>query len=375
MAAALSILHLSSEKTWRGGEQQIAYLLDELGKHGIQNHVAARKGSAFEAHCRKKNIPVVALPFKNAVDLSTALAIKRYCREHAIDLVHLHSAKSHGLGVISHVLGNKAPLVLSRRVMFAPKSSWFTRWKYNHPAIARVLCVSDKIKEVMQAYLKHPEKAVTVYSGVDLQKFDPAGRGDILVREGIRRPGLTVIGNTAALEYEKDYITFIDTIDQLVRKKLPVQAVIIGTGSQEDLLKKHVQDKQLQDVITFTGFRKDLVTLLPELDLFLMPSILEGLGTSVLDAFLAHVPVVATQAGGIPEMVISGQTGLLAPPGDSAALAAHIESILANPALRETLVKGAHEKVKEFSKERMAARTLAIYHDIIRDKLPAGAAQ
>lgn len=375
MAATLSILHLSSEKTWRGGEQQIAYLLEELGKHGVQNHVAARKGSAFEAHCRRENIPVIALPFKNAVDLRTALAIKRYCRAHAIDLVHMHSAKSHGLGVISHVFGNQTPLVLSRRVMFMPKRSWFTRWKYNHPAIARVLCVSDKIKEVMQAYLKHPEKAVTVHSGVDLHKFDPARRGDLLVREGIRRPGRTVIGNTGALEYEKDYPTFIDTIGKLVQKKLPVQAVIIGTGSEEEALKKYVQDKQLQDVITFTGFRRDLVSLLPELDVFLMPSIQEGLGTSVLDAFLARVPVVATQVGGIPEMVISGQTGLLTPTGDSTALAAHIESLLANPALRETLVKGAQEKVTEFSKERMAARTLAIYHDIIRDKLLAAVGQ
>ena len=365
MAAALSILHLSSEKTWRGGEQQIAYLLEELSKHGVRNHVAARKGSAFEAHCRKENIPLIALPFKNAVDIGTALAIKRYCQEHHIDLVHMHSAKSHGLGVISHVFGNNTPLVLSRRVMFSPKRSWFTRWKYNHPAIARVLCVSDKTREVMQAYLKHPEKAVTVYSGVDLHKFDPARRGDILVREGIRRPGLTVIGNTAALEYEKDYTTFIDTVDTLVQKKLPVQAVIIGKGSLEESLKKYVQDKQLQDVITFTGFRKDLVALLPELDIFLMPSILEGLGTSVLDAFLAHVPVVATQAGGIPEMVLSGRTGLLAPAGDSTALAEHIEAIMTNPVLREALIKGAQEKVKEFSKEQMATRTLAIYHEVV----------
>jgi glycosyltransferase involved in cell wall biosynthesis len=365
MAAALSILHLSSEKTWRGGEQQIAYLLEELNKHGVRNHVAARKGSAFEAHCRKENIPLIALPFKNAIDIGTALAIKRYCREHGIDLVHMHSAKSHGLGVISHVFGNETPLVLSRRVMFSPKRSWFTRWKYNHRAISRVLCVSDKTREVMQAYLKHPEKAVTVYSGVDLHKFDPSSRGDILLREGIRRPGLTVIGNTAALEYEKDYTTFIDTVDTLVQKKLPVQAVIIGKGSQEESLKKYVEDKQLQDVITFTGFRKDLVALLPELDIFLMPSILEGLGTSVLDAFLAHVPVVATQAGGIPEMVLSGRTGLLAPAGDSTVLAEHIEAIMTNPVLRETLIQGAQEKVKEFSKEKMATRTLAIYHEVV----------
>jgi L-malate glycosyltransferase len=364
MNSGLNILHLSSERTWRGGEQQIAYLIDELTRRGVKNYVAARAGSVFEAHCKKHDIPVFPLPFKSSVDLTTARAIKRYCREYNIDLVHMHSSKSHSLGVLSHVVGNKTPLILSRRVDFVPKNSWFTRWKYNHRSIVRVLCVSDKINEIMRAYLKHPVKSMTVHSGVDLAKFNPTQIPGTLRREGLATADQLLIGNTSALEGHKDYFTFIDTIEKLVPQQPNIRAVIIGKGSLEEALKQYAQQKNLGDVIRFTGFRQDIVEILPELDIFLMTSEEEGLGTSVLDAFLARVPVVATAAGGIPEMVVHEKSGLLAPVADSATLAANVLRIIHTPALREALVAGAAEKVKEFSKEHTAERTLAVYRDI-----------
>jgi glycosyltransferase involved in cell wall biosynthesis len=364
MSSGLKILHLSSERTWRGGEQQIAYLIEELARHGVKNYVAARAGSVFEAHCLKHDIPVFPLPFRSAVDFITARAIKCYCRVYDIDLVHMHSARSHSLGVLSHVVGNKTPLILSRRVDFVPKRAWFTQWKYNHASIVRVLCVSDKINEIMHTYLKHPEKSMTVHSGVDLAKFTPADIPGTLRREGLVTPGQTLIGNTSALEGHKDYFTFIDTIEKLVPQQPDIRAVIIGTGSLEETLKQYVQQKNLGGVIHFTGFRQDIVDILPELDIFLMTSSEEGLGTSVLDAFLARVPVVATAAGGIPEMVVHEKSGLLAPVGDCTTLAANVTRVINTPALRAALVAGASEKVREFSKERTAERTLAVYREV-----------
>lgn len=363
-AARLTVLHLSSEKTWRGGEQQIAYLIDGLAGQGVSNYVAARQGSAFEDYCRKKNIPVFTFPFKNSFDLTTAAGIKALCKKYSVDLVHMHSSKSHSIGVVSNILGNKTPLVLSRRVDFVPKDTWFTRWKYNHPSIVRVLCVSDKINEIMRAYLKHPEKSITVHSGADLTKFSPGKAPGKLREEGGLRKDQVLVGNTAALEGHKDYFTFIDTIAKLVQAGLDIRAVIIGRGSLEESLKKYTHEKGLDAVIRFTGFRNDITEILPELDIFLMTSDEEGLGTSVLDAFLSGVPVVATAAGGIPEMVVHNQTGLLAPIRNSTQLAEQVTRILKEPGLRQVLVAGALEKVKEFSKERTAARTLEIYREI-----------
>lgn len=363
----INVLHLSSEKTWRGGEQQIAYLLDSLAERGVTNYVAARKGSVFEEYCHSRGIPVLGLPFKNSLDLKTAAAIRSFCRQNPIDIIHLHSARSHSIGVMAAWMGNKVPMILSRRVDFVPKKSWFTRWKYNQPSIKKILCVSDKIRLIMQAYVRDPSKCITVYSGIDLSKFEKQGaaRGNNLKQEFNLSPETILIGNTAALVGHKDYYTFINTIGYLVEEGLPVKALIFGKGELEQSLKNYVSEKNLGQYVFFAGFRKDIVSLLPELHVFLMTSNEEGLGTSILDAFASGVPVVATEAGGIPEMVIHEKTGLLAPIAHPEELARQVKRVVTDDALRKKLIRGAREKVKDFSKENTAAGTLQAYKEVL----------
>jgi L-malate glycosyltransferase len=365
MKLKLKILHLSSEKTWRGGEQQIAYLIDELNAMDVENLVAARAGSAFEKHCQSNAIKMTAFPFKNSFDVTTALGIKHLCTTEQIDLIHLHSAKSHAIGVLSAMLGNKKPLILSRRVDFVPKRNMLTRLKYNHNAIKRIVGVSDKITSIMKNYVKNPSLCITVHSGVDLEKFGNRPAENSLRKEFNIAGQTMLIGNTSALEGHKDYFTFIETIKKLAEAGIPVKAFIIGDGSQKERLQEFVKQKELTAHVIFTGFRKDIIRILPDLDLFLMTSNEEGLGTSVLDAFLAKVPVVATKAGGIPEMVIHEKTGMLAPVGDAGTLADHIKRVFHDNTLRDRIIGGASEKVSEFSKELTAKKTLAVYREVL----------
>jgi glycosyltransferase involved in cell wall biosynthesis len=364
----IHVLHLSSEKGWRGGEQQIAYLIDEQQKHGLDVLVAARSGSSFETHCKKNNIPHVTVPFGNSYDIRTALAIKSICKGKNIDVVHMHSAKSHSVGVLAAWLGNNTPLILSRRVDFVPKSSFITRWKYNHSAIKKILCVSHKIKQIMQAYVRHPEKVVTVHSGVDLGKFSSKGSENILRDKYRLAPDTIIVGNTSALEKHKDYHTFINAISVLVKKNLPIKAFVIGSGSLESTLKRYVEEKGLKEYFIFTGFRNDIVRVLPSLNIFMITSNEEGLGTSVLDAFAAEIPVVATAAGGIPEMVIHEKTGLLAPIADAEQLAQHVERLIKDPDLKKRLIMQARQKLNEFSKQVMAAKTMDQYREVLQLK-------
>jgi glycosyltransferase involved in cell wall biosynthesis len=362
----IKVLHLSSEKIWRGGEQQIAYLIEELKPLGVTNYVAVREKSPFVQYCKDENIVAFSLPFKNSLDIKTAIEIKSICLNERIDIVHLHSSKSHGIGVLSKILGNKVPFVLSRRVSFPIKNNWFTKFKYNFSAIERIICVSENIKKIVQNYINKPEKCVTIYDGIDLEKFDLTVKTTILKDEfNISRDSF-IIGNTSALESEKDYVTFIKTIKILVQNNNNVHAFIIGKGSEEFSLKELVNKEGLNDFITFTGFRNDIDKILPELDLFLMPSKSEGLGTSILDSFIAKTPVVATHAGGIPEIVIHEKTGMLAPIGDAETLSIHIEKIIKNPDFKMMLIDQASDKVLEFSKKEMAIKTFKVYTEIVK---------
>src|SRR5436190_1576030 len=112
----MRILHLSSEKSWRGGEQQMAYLVKELQKLGVQSSVVARYGSEFSNWCKLGAIPHMELGYKNDFDIASADKLRQYCRKEKFNLIHLHSSRGHGIAFLSALMGNRTPLVLSRRV-------------------------------------------------------------------------------------------------------------------------------------------------------------------------------------------------------------------------------------------------------------------
>ncbi|WP_224995910.1 glycosyltransferase [Cesiribacter sp. SM1] len=364
----LKVLHLSSETSWRGGEQQIAYLIEELAALGVENIVACQKGSPFEAYCRDKGIKYFSLSFRNSLDLKTALSVKQICRSEHVDLVHIHSSKSHGIAIMADIIGNDLQLILSRRVDFPPKTNFFTSHKYNYPHIRRILCVSEAIRQVMLPHIDEKDKLYTVYSGIDLQKFSREQSTNFLRSKwGIPQDKL-LVGNISAIAPHKDYFTFVDTAEELLKRKLPIAFFIIGSGPEERTIKAYVEEKGLQEHIIFPGFLNNIPQILPELDIFLMTSETEGLGTTLLDAFAAKVPVVATRAGGIPEIVRHEQTGLTAAVKDVQGLADGVERLVKQEAYRKQLSEQAYVFVKSFDKKQTALQTLAHYRQVLQEK-------
>ena len=359
MSNNLKVLHLSSEKSWRGGEQQIAYLIDELKGHGVENFVALRKDSSFEEHCKKHHIPYVALNFSNEFDFGTALGIKKFANSQHIDVVHMHTAKSHGLGVLASVLGMKAPLILSKRTDFPVKPNPFARFKFNYPGIKKILCVSQKIKDIIDVELTNPNISVAVHSGVDLAKFQFEKQFYFHELLGLSHD-VKLVGNTSAIAPHKDYFTFVKVAEEVCKNDPMVRFLIIGSGPMESEIKEFVKNKNLQDKVLFTGFINNLPEVLFNLDVFLITSNEEGLGTSILDAHACKVPVVATRAGGIPEIVINKVSGTTCEVEDVKCLAEAVRKRLADRELYR-----APEFVKNFSKETTAIKTLEIYKAIL----------
>lgn len=361
----LRVIQLSSEGSWRGGEQQIAYLIGELKKKGVESIAIVKSKSSFETYCKENGIKHYSLPFQNSIDLYTAWKLRSIARKELASVVHIHSSKSHSIAVLSTLIGLRAPLILSRRVDFELSDTWFSIWKYNHSNIKKILCVSDAIAKIVKPHLREPQKCITVHSGIDTQKFTQLPGENLLRKEYSLDKETLLIGNTSALAGHKDYFTFIDTIAILHEKHKKIKAFIIGKGPLEKELREYVTKKNLANTIIFTGFRSNIVQLLPSLDIFLITSTEEGLGTSILDAFAARVPVVATEAGGIPEMVLHEETGMLAKPKDSRTLASYIDRLIESPDCRKKIVENAYKKVLTFSKEVTAEKTLSVYEEIV----------
>lgn len=357
-----NVLHIVTAISWRGGEQQVAYLLEEL-KDDIRQTVLCMKGSAMQQYCEKNGIDVFPFPKRIKLDFSFAAQIKKLCVKLEIDVCHLHDAHAHTMAVLAAMIyRNKTDLVLSRRVDFPIKKSYFSKLKYNHPSIKKILCVSKTIEKIIRPDIVEKDKLTTVYSGINIDKFKH--RSHKLRKELKISDSTVLIGNTSALADHKDYFTFIDVAEKLVQQSEVLKFVVIGDGPLKDEIKAYLKNKKISGHIYFTGFRKDLPEVLADLDLFLITSKTEGLGTSILDAFACGVPVVGTAAGGMPELIEHEITGLLCPVKDVECLTKSVSRLIDSKELSKMLVQNAKEKVKLFSKAATAKQTLAIYQSI-----------
>lgn len=355
------VLHIATALSWRGGEQQLAYLVTELQAE-VDQIVLCSQGSEMEKFCQKNSIDYEVQSKRGGFDLAYALKIKSLCKKLDIDLCHMHDAHAHTFAILAAVLGNPTPLVLSRRVDFPIKKKWTSKFKYNHPAIKKILCVSEMIKKITAADIQDRGKLHTVYSGIDLSKFSK--RSGKLRKELNIKESTPLIGNTSALADHKDYFTFLDTAETVVKQRSEVQFVIMGDGPMADEIKAYARKKKLDNNLTFTGYRNDISEVLADLDVFLITSKTEGLGTSILDAFACQVLVVATNAGGIPELVEDHKTGLLCPVKEVGQLSTSVIKMLGDSELANKLRKSAFQKVQQFSKAETARKTLEHYQEV-----------
>lgn len=359
----VKILHIVTALSWRGGEQQVAYLLDELRVQADQ-FVLCSQDSKMEAHCIKKGIEHFSQKKRSGFDLAYAKKIKKLCNRFSIDLIHVHDAHAHTFAILAaDFYGNKTGIILSRRVDFPIKDKWSSRHKYNHKSIKKILCVSKAIQEITARGIKDKSKLETVYSGIDLDKFSQAN--GVFRKELDIREDQFLIGNTSALADHKDYFTFLDVAEKVALKNETARFVVLGDGPMKKEIQDYAESKQLQGKLTFTGFRTDVPQILSDLDCFLITSKTEGLGTSILDAFACEVPVVATKAGGIPELVVNGETGLLLPVKGVDSIVEAVLELMSDKELQIKLADGAKQKVQHFAKSETAKQTMQFYLEAI----------
>ncbi len=348
----MKILHLNSEKSWRGGEQQMANLALELAKAGHENIIAARVGSKSIEFAKNNKFEYLELPI-GGLKLKASLKLRNYLKKNRVDLVHTHTANAHTIGVYSNVLGANTPLVVSKRTDFPVKS----KFKFTHKSVKKILCVSNKIKEITLDSCPGLSNIHTVHSGIEPERFNQEQK-ELKELYKISKEKI-LVGNCSAIAPHKDYFTFIDTAKLLDKEKY--HFIIIGDGPMEEEIKAYAKD---MTNITFTGFLPNIHEVLKSLDIFFISSEEEGLGTSILDAMICELPVVATRAGGIPEIAINNKTALTSKVKDSKALAKNIEDILLEK--NDHLTINAKEMViSSFTRKATALKTISHYESIL----------
>jgi len=327
----MRILHINLERGWRGGERQTLYLMMGLRELGYENHLLARKNDLFVQRVLKCdfNVKVITKPF----------IIHGHFLQH-FDIIQLHEVR--GLQIAAFwKFFHRRPLIFTRRVDNMPSDHAFTRFKFKQ--VDRLIVISRKIKSVMIDWGLDGSLIKVIHSAFSLESNAQHAKVHALKQ---RFSGRKVVGCVAALEDRKDHFTLLDAAALVSKKRDDVSFVLVGDGILRRKLEAKAKELNLNNVI-FEGYQNDPHSYYMIFDVFLMTSRSEGLGSAILDAFFHRIPVVATAAGGIPELVLDEQTGLLAPVGNPQKVAQVLLRMLDDPDLRNRVTTKAHSLLKQ----------------------------
>jgi glycosyltransferase involved in cell wall biosynthesis len=364
----LSLFQLDAGKEWRGGQRQSLLLSEALKLSGYSIQLCVQPDSPLHKKALEASVPVLPVRMRGEMDVLAIFRLARLMRRKKCRLVHFHDAHSLAMGSAAASLA-KVPLrVISRRVDFPLRSNYFSHLKYTKD-IDTLIAVSQNVKEVLIEGGINSEKIRVIPDGIDYLLFKKAASSDYLRRELSFGPDDFLVGIVAHLADHKGH-KYLIKATQILKEKAPkIKVIIVGSGPLRMELGKQAKEIDVEDIVFFLGFREDIPQILASLDLFVLSSYLEGLGSSIMDAMASRLPVVATNVGGIPELVVHEETGLLVPPRRSTALAKAILRIYENHELGEKLGRKGYELVhRKFSAEAMANKIILEYERIAKEK-------
>jgi glycosyltransferase involved in cell wall biosynthesis len=356
------VLHVEGGRNLYGGAQQVLYLLRGLEERGVQSTLVCPQGSAL-AEAAAPFADLYAMPMAGDLDVRIIGGMRRCIRACRPDLVHLHSRIGADVmgGIACRLEG--VPVVHSRR-QDNPEHRLAVALKYRlHD---RVIAISQQIGNVLLSEGLPRAKLRVVRSAVDWERFaGPCRRTEVCASLGVS-PGARLIGVVAQLIERKGHRFLIEALPPVVSEFPDVRVLFFGKGPAEADLRRRIASAGLADQVLLAGFRSDLPDILPCLELLVHPATMEGLGVSLLQAASAGVPLVASDAGGIPEAVRDGVNGLLVPPGDVAALGRAVSTLLRDPGLTRRLGEGGRQLMRrEFSVDAMVEGNLAVYRELL----------
>jgi glycosyltransferase involved in cell wall biosynthesis len=357
----LTVLHVDTERGWRGGERQVYWLATEMLAHRHRPLVAARAGEPLAERLTKAGVEVVPVDPFTELDPFAAARLRRVIRRERVTIVHAHTAHAVALAALS-AIGTKSKMVVTRRVDFPLRSNAGTRWKYGR--VDGIIAISNAVADIMARGGIPRARIEIVPSGVDPSRQVEPASAEVLQAIGLP-PGVPWVVQVGALVQHKDPLNFVRAVAAAHRTLPSLHGVLVGEGSLRQAVEREIRHQRLEDVLHLTGYRKDADALLTAATVAALSSEEEGLGTVLLDAMSFGVPIAATMAGGIPEIVEHDISGLLAPTHDPDALGAAIARLARDRDLAMRIVAGGKRRVVEFSATRTMERTVEVYRMVL----------
>lgn len=367
----LSILHVLEKNAFgTGSVQQMFQAAVGAAARGHRVAVVSRPGPELEANCRGAGVEMLPLALRHEFDLPSAFRFARILRDRKVDVVHVHKGIAHSVALAASFLQPIPAFVVNRGVSF-PIDAWM-RPKFRPKRIHRVVTVCEDIRRVViESGKLPPSKVSVVYAGTDLARFDPGKIDGSAIRRELGIPEDAFLACQIGVREWRGWRDLVAAMKPLV--EAAPNAHLLLVACRDEAARQEVMTEArrwgVERAVTAIGYRTDVPEISAALDVAVDLS-WGGLGITgtLREAMAMERPVVASAAGGNPELVVDGATGFVVPPRDPTATARALLDLASSPERRRAFGLAGRKRVEEgFSMDIRIDRLLALYAEILRE--------
>lgn len=362
----LTVLHTESSKGWGGQENRTLKECIGLKKIGARVIIACQPDSVLAERGAEAGIEVKKIEMKSSISISAIAALLKIIRNESVNIVCTHSGKDSMLGAIAGRLSKMKPVIVRTRHLALPITSKITYSLLPH----KVVTVSEYVRRYLieEKGIK-PEKVVSIPTGIDLERFNPDIVRPVPREEIGIAADAVIIGTIAILRRKKGHHTLLDAVP-LVLKEFPKAVfVFVGDGPQRQNIEQKIAELGISTNVKLLGLRKDIPEILKTIDVFVLPTLQEALGTSFLEAMAMGKSVVGTKVGGVGEVLKDGINGYLVEPGNPSILAKAIIKLLEDKEKARMMgIEGEKIVRQNYTVEKMCENMYAFYSSMLKMK-------
>ena len=357
-----------------GAENHLLSLVRGLDKSRYDIAVAYLKGNGeLKGEFEKIGISPIYIGMRFNYDITALWKLYSLIRKNRYDIVHTHLFHADIYGVLAAFLA-KTPVIVSsehNEGRFLKKKLYSFLHRWTSLRCHKLIAISEQVKKYMiTTGIRDANKIEVVYYGLDWTRYDSLGDLSYIGKEFNIDQEENLIGTVARLTEQKGLNYLLEAFARVLETEPKCKLIIVGRGGLEKQLKDLSRKLGIEDKVIFTGFRKDIPEIMSSIDIFVLPSLWEGLGLVLLEAMAAKKPIVATNVSAIPEIVLDGKTGILVPPSNAEALADGILRLVKQRNLAKTMGETGRERLEvHFGIEKMVKRVERIYDELIKNQL------
>ncbi|MEY4592855.1 MAG: hypothetical protein RIR18_1750 [Pseudomonadota bacterium] len=362
----LTILHTESSLGWGGQENRTLNEMLTMREMGHRCLLACQPRAKLGVRAREAGFEVTDIKMRGVLDIPAILLFRRLISREGIQIVNTHSSKDTliaGLAARSMLCGR--PRIVRTRHLALPITSRFTYSVLPDHTVT----VSAFVGEYLASAGVPRGKITAVPTGIDLTRYQHTPDGGTLKAELGLTTETVLIGTVAILRKKKGHAELLEAVPTVLAKHPEARFIFAGDGPQTNNLEKRIVEMGLQDNVFMLGLRRDVINVLQSLDIFVLPTHQEALGTAYIEASAMGLPCIGTNVDGVPEVVADGETGLLVPAQDSVAIAAAVLRLLDDARLRQQMGEAASARVRKvFSRQAMAAGMERLYRRLLAEQ-------